>query len=265
MAWALVGGHPAHAAVSSVSGTVALTASPYPSPSDLNIFVFDEMQEIIFDDAQPLNFGSIDDGLTVNSHYLQFDPVDPDGSIGTGTVTFDGPILGLITTTTNLNANLGALGTSDTYFGLESTLGAYPMGAPGTAQNRGLGSALDNLTFTIGQPTLTVNSLDIGVAGSIDAIRILTAICGDLDLDGFVGINDLNIVLGNWNQNIPPGDPSADPSGDGFVGIDDLGKVLSNWNAGTPPVASGSPIPEPAAMALISLCSIVLIQRYNGC
>ena len=72
---------------------------------------------------------------------------------------------------------------------------------------------------------------------------------GDLDGDGFVGINDLNIVLSNWNQNVPPGDPAADPSGDGFVGIDDLNEVLGNWNAGTPP--SANTVPEPSTMTLL--------------
>ena len=78
------------------------------------------------------------------------------------------------------------------------------------------------------------------------------AIEGDLDGDGFVGIDDLNIVLGNWNQNVPPATPLADPSGDGFVGIDDLNVVLGNWNAGAPPTASTN-IPEPASLALILL------------
>jgi hypothetical protein len=64
---------------------------------------------------------------------------------------------------------------------------------------------------------------------------------GDLDGDGFVGIADLNLVLGNWNQNVTPGDLlSGDPDGDGFVGIADLNVVLGNWNAGTPPAASAS-------------------------
>ena len=62
---------------------------------------------------------------------------------------------------------------------------------------------------------------------------------GDLDGDGFVGINDLNVVLSNWNLNVTQGDLLlGDPSDDGFVGIDDLNIVLSNWNAGTPPTAS---------------------------
>ncbi len=52
---------------------------------------------------------------------------------------------------------------------------------------------------------------------------------------GFIGIHELNIVLGAWNQFVPPADPLADWSGDGYVGIDDLSAVLSEWNAGTPP------------------------------
>ena len=53
---------------------------------------------------------------------------------------------------------------------------------------------------------------------------------GDLDANGFVGISDLNIVLGNWNQNVTPGDfLSGDPSADGFVTqdaeLDEFGHV----------------------------------------
>ena len=89
------------------------------------------------------------------------------------------------------------------------------------------------------------------------------ALLGDLDGDGFVGIDDLNIVLGAWNQNVPPANPLADPSGDGFVGIDDLNEVLGNWNAGTPP---GDPIntPEPGGMGLLCIGSLVLQRRCRS-
>ncbi len=82
---------------------------------------------------------------------------------------------------------------------------------------------------------------------------------GDLDGDGFVGINDLNIILAEWNQSVPPGNPSADPSGDGFVGIDDLNTVLANWNAGTPTFT----VPEPGTFALLATAALPLMRRKH--
>ena len=87
-----------------------------------------------------------------------------------------------------------------------------------------------------------------------------TGLDGDLDSDGFVGINDLNIVLAAWNQNVPPADMRADPSGDGFVGIDDLNEVLGNWNAGTPPTG-GAAVPEPTTLALLGIGGAALLRR----
>jgi enediyne biosynthesis protein E4 len=82
---------------------------------------------------------------------------------------------------------------------------------------------------------------------------------GDLNADGFVGIDDLNIVLGAWNQSVTPADPLAgDITGDGFVGIDDLNAVLANWNAGSPPPAS---VPEPGAAALLIVGAAALSRR----
>jgi len=86
---------------------------------------------------------------------------------------------------------------------------------------------------------------------------------GDLDSDGFVGIDDLNFVLSNWNQNIPPGDPLADPSGDDFVGIDDLNTVLGNWNAGTPPAVNLN-IPQPATLSLALVGAISLLRSKHS-
>ncbi len=97
------------------------------------------------------------------------------------------------------------------------------------------------------------------IDGTLSVISIAT-LPGDLDGDGFVGINDLNIVLANWNQNVPPANPLADPSGDGFVGIDDLNAVLGNWNAGTPPNAASN-IPEPASLGLMLCGASVLLGR----
>lgn len=81
---------------------------------------------------------------------------------------------------------------------------------------------------------------------------------GDLNADGFIGIEDLNIVLGSWNQTLAPGDP-ADPSGDGFVGIEDLNIVLGHWNTGTPPDVQAV-IPEPASMVWFG--ALLIYKRH---
>jgi hypothetical protein len=85
-------------------------------------------------------------------------------------------------------------------------------------------------------------------------------VTGDLDGDGFVGLDDLNIVLSDWNLNVTTGSTLSDPSGDGFVGIDDLNIVLSNWNAGTPPNQQAT-IPEPGTCSLFSVAVFSLLRR----
>ena len=88
-------------------------------------------------------------------------------------------------------------------------------------------------------------------------------LAGDLNCDGFVGIEDINIILGNWNDTVPAADFSmGDANGDTFVGIEDLNIVLGNWNAGIPP-GEGTNIPEPASLALLSVFSAALVSRRH--
>ena len=90
------------------------------------------------------------------------------------------------------------------------------------------GSILGNFS-AINLPTLGGNldwdTSNLLVDGTLSVFS--TTLIGDLNGDGFVGLDDLDIILGNWNLNVPPGDPLADVSGpggvpDGFVGLDDL-------------------------------------------
>ncbi len=84
--------------------------------------------------------------------------------------------------------------------------------------------------------------------------------------DGFVGIEDLNIVLSGWNQNVTPGDILAgDLNGDGFVGIEDLNAVLGSWNLGAPPPPEVlGVVPEPSALGLV-VCGTAVIIRGRRC
>ncbi len=97
----------------------------------------------------------------------------------------------------------------------------------------------------------------------IDDISAAVVLAGDLNFDGFVGIEDLNIVLGHWNRAVLPGDLlRGDPTGDGFVGIDDLNAVLGNWNAGSPPSSpTSTTVPEPTSSALFLAVCVGVLRR----
>ncbi len=90
-------------------------------------------------------------------------------------------------------------------------------------------------------------------------------VTGDLNGDGFVGIDDLNTMLGLWNLPVPVGSIQYGDiagNGDGYVGIDDLNVLLANWNAGVPPVVSVS-APEPTSLGWLSVAGIgILARRY---
>jgi len=53
---------------------------------------------------------------------------------------------------------------------------------------------------------------------------------GDVNLDGRVDVDDLNIVLSNWASPVPA-NAFGDLNGDGVVDVDDLNDVLSNWGS----------------------------------
>jgi hypothetical protein len=100
------------------------------------------------------------------------------------------------------------------------------------------------------------------LAPDVDYIEAIE-LQGDTNNDGFIGIDDLSNVLGNWNSNVPSGSVwQGDLTGDGFVGIADLNTVLGNWNAVSPP-PSVINVPEPAAVItmLLTMTGIVSTRR----
>jgi hypothetical protein len=127
----------------------------------------------------------------------------------------------------------------------------------------GLGALAGNVdNITIYWPSGIVQQF-FDVTPNQVLLAMETYLAGDLDGDGFVGIADLNIVLGNWNQSVVFGlHQKGDPSGDGYVGIDDLNEVLGNWNAGTPP-SDASNIPEPGTLACLGLVAMTLLRRRS--
>ena len=94
-------------------------------------------------------------------------------------------------------------------------------------------------------------------------ITISALITGDLNGDGFVGGDDLDIVRSFWGQNVTPGSLShGDPSGDGLVSGDDLELVRSHWGEGTPAVPA-APVPEPPLSILLA-AAVLSLGRALG-
>lgn len=90
-------------------------------------------------------------------------------------------------------------------------------------------------------------------AGELDAF-----IHADLNDDGFIGIDDLDIILASWGDTIPAG-TAGDVDMDGQVDQADLNMVLARWGTGSFANAS---VPEPASA--LSLGGLMMLGMRRG-
>jgi len=133
----------------------------------------------------------------------------------------------------------------------------------GTRVNRNGGGTVQSFVGLLDD--VQVHDAALSETEIADLASIQQSLPGDLNDDGFVGGDDLDIVRGFWGQNVTAGDlESGDPSGDGFVGGDDLDIVRANWGEGTPPTPSA--VPEPSMFAgLIALAlAAATVARRRG-
>ena len=80
------------------------------------------------------------------------------------------------------------------------------------------------------------------------------AITGVYTADGFVGQGDLDLVLLNWGDTVPPAPVPAGWINDqpsGLIGQSNLDKVLLNWGNGVAPITTA--VPEPTSIILVGL------------
>jgi len=124
----------------------------------------------------------------------------------------------------------------------------------------------------ISVPQLDVDIMSLGDDNAqwevvIDAIRIGALTDGDYNADGFVGQEDLDLVLLSWGSEVAPFGWYHDLPISG-VGQDELDKVLLNWGTRiVPPSVAGTgvtAIPEPAsAVLLVLMCAALVVTRRS--
>ena len=113
--------------------------------------------------------------------------------------------------------------------------------------------------------TLDVQSADMDtirgqMIGHLWTLFNLSPLNGDVNGDGFVGGDDLTIILTNWGQSVT-GREQGDLNGDFFVGGDDYSEVLSHWGTGIPPQSVVAGTPEPATLGLLLMGGLALLRR----
>ncbi|XAM01705.1 PEP-CTERM sorting domain-containing protein [Phycisphaeraceae bacterium D3-23] len=89
----------------------------------------------------------------------------------------------------------------------------------------------------------------------------LNALQGDINRDGYVGIDDLDLVLANWGAAPQLTLGQGDLNADGQIDHTDLAQVLAHWSQGTPPAGV---IPEPTSLALLLLGTALATSRRRG-
>ena len=109
---------------------------------------------------------------------------------------------------------------------------------------------------------------DVNYLGSFVQLEVIgvSLLSGDYNNDGFVGQNDLDLVLLNWGSNSPPA-----PAGwinevpNGLIGQAALDGVLLNWGAGVAPLLAAAAVPEPSTLLLAVFAASfgLLMPRYK--
>ncbi len=85
---------------------------------------------------------------------------------------------------------------------------------------------------------------------------------GDADMNGIVGVDDLAIILANWNLYVSNGVADGDFNFDGYVGLDDLSILLDNWDGNSSPPSVV--VPEPTTSAVVLLGAAVRFATRRG-
>jgi hypothetical protein len=181
-----------------------------------------------------------------------YDPNNPDKSMGDWNLWWGVPT----DPTVPLDPNLTAAGFAGS--SLAEMVRAYGQSAGGTAFDIGV----------FGLPWIQYVRIESpsgsGVVPEVDALADVTGLpphLGDANKDNVVGIDDLRVLLANWNAASGKTWADGDFTGDGAVRFADLSILAANWNWRVP---SPAPVPEPASWLALAAGSTLLLRRRRS-
>jgi len=112
-----------------------------------------------------------------------------------------------------------------------------------------------NTLWTLGHRTDDGGAPDFVFTG----FSLLQQASGDLNGDGLVGAEDLDLLLANWGRvGLPAETLAGDADLDGVVGESDLALVRAQWGTDG---AGGSAVPEPGTLVGLSLMGLLHAGR----
>ena len=115
------------------------------------------------------------------------------------------------------------------------------------------------VTIAPGSTTASFTAMALNDTYGCDyAVAGTPLLAGDANRDGRVDINDLTIVLSNYNQTGMTWS-QGEFTGDGTVDINDLTIVLAHYGESVDSAAGMAPVPEPSCLVLLGIGGVGLL------
>ena len=205
------------------------------------------------------------DGLDVMSEPVGFHQYRSDGLLGTGILAGQGTLQADSVVLVDVGFSAGSTAGDETGQALGPE--TIDWAAPVLIASGSFSGEYGYIDVAVGDGQINVldegrDPMQLGQVHQIETVveaHFQVLYPGDASGDNHVGVGDLSIMAGNWNQSgFTNGYADADFNYDGAVSLGDLSVMAATWDWSAP-VAAPIGIPEPATVSLLALGAVGLL------